>query len=75
MLLLDDKSSAFKWTPAFEWDGEQPLTWVSKVEGKPGAIVVDVTSYDKAGNVSGGRAKVKATGTGLQVQGWEKPLR
>lgn len=67
-------SGKFLWRDPIEWDGMQPLTWVSSFSGGPGQMKVAVTSYRSGGAVWGGEAEVRGNGLGLSVTRWTQKL-
>lgn len=67
-------SGTFLWRDPFEWDGVQPLTWVSQLSGGPGKCVGDVTASRPGGEVWGGQAQFSGNGLGLTARTWLKKL-
>lgn len=67
-------SGKFLWRDPIEWDGLQPITWVSSFSDKPGQNTVEVTSYRAGGAVWGGQAQVSGNGLGLTVTSWRRKL-
>ena len=73
-MLLQEGENLFVWREPIEWDGMEPITWVSKVEGEPGAVTVEVTSFIEGGEVLGGQALVQGTKDGMKVRRWVREL-
>jgi hypothetical protein len=75
-ILLEDKpgSGRFLWRDPFEWDGVQPLTWISSLSGAPGKKTAEVVSYRQEGAMWGGTAEMSGNGLGLTVKSWTTKL-
>lgn len=67
-------SGRFLWRDPIEWDGQQPLSWVSQLSGGPGKCLGDVTSYRADGAMWGGQAQLTGNGLGLTAGTWLKKL-
>lgn len=67
-------SGKFLWRDPIEWDGQQPISWVSQLSGGPGKCVGDVTSSRADGVLWGGQAQFRGDGLGLTATSWLKKL-
>jgi hypothetical protein len=67
-------SGKFLWRDPIDWDGSQPLTWVSQLSGAPAKKVAEITSSRADGALWGGQAEMSGNGLGLTVSSWTKKL-
>ncbi len=75
-MLLEEKagSGRFLWRDPVEWDGMQPLTWVSSFSGGPKEKIAEIVSSRKDGALWGGTARMKGDGLGLTATSWTTKL-
>ncbi len=75
-MLLEEKagSGRFLWRDPVEWDGVQPLTWVSSFSGGPKEKIAEIVSSRKDGALWGGTARMKGDGLGLTATSWTTKL-
>ena len=67
-------SGHFFWKDPLDWDGVQPLTWVTSLSGDPESKLAEIVSYRKDGSIWWGQASLKSDNDGFKVLKWNKPL-
>ncbi len=75
-MILEDptRPGTFLWREPAQWDGVQPLTWVTALSGGPEQIIADIISYRPDGGVWMGQAEMRGSVQALEIREWRQSL-